>query len=105
MCHGSGLQAALGREEHAETDQLQAEPGSHGRLMRVGRIVSIGAGPPGDDETGEALQPERGAHVEDAQRGIGAAGDLLGEIPREDCEAQHRRRAGGSNDPEEQMRR
>jgi hypothetical protein len=78
--HGSGLQAALRREEYTERDQLQAEAGGQGGLIRFGRVTSAVTLPQGDNEAREALQAEGRAHVEDAEGGVGAAGHLLGEL-------------------------
>jgi hypothetical protein len=86
--HGSGFQAAPGHEEYARRDQLQTEADGHGGLMRLGRVAPSVGRPQGDDEAREALQAERGAHVEDAEGGVGAAGHLLGKALRQDDEAE-----------------
>ena len=81
----------------------KAKAGRHGGLMRLRRIVSAVRGPLGDDETGEALQTERRAHVENAEGGVGAARDLLREVPRQDREAEDGGGAGGGDDREQQI--
>ena len=54
--------------------------------------------PLGDDEARRGLQAEGGAHMQQAERGVGAAGDLLGEVLRQDGEAEHGGGAGGGDD-------
>src|SRR6185312_7218957 len=80
--HGRGLQAAPGREEYCERGQLQDEASRHRRQMCIGWVMPVGRGPPGDDETAKALEPEGSAHVENAEGGVGAARDLLREVSR-----------------------
>jgi hypothetical protein len=71
--HGCGLRATRRCEEHRQGEDLQPETGSHGGLVGLGRIASSVGRPQGDDEAREALQAEGGAHVEDAEGGVGAA--------------------------------
>ena len=71
--------------------------------MRLGRVASAVGGPQGDNEAGEALQAKGRAHVEDAEGGVGAAGDLLGEVLRQGREAQDGGGSGSGNDRKEQI--
>jgi hypothetical protein len=88
--------AAQGRQRttapwHCEPDergQLQGKTDGEGGLMRLDGIAAVGLRPLPDDEAGERLQTARRAHVDDAEGGIGAAYDLLGEIARQDCKAE-----------------
>jgi hypothetical protein len=74
-----------------------------GGLVGLGRVAPSVGRPQGDDEAREALQAEGGAHVEDAESGVGAARHLLGEVLRQDGEAEHGGGARGGNDGEQNV--
>jgi hypothetical protein len=73
--------------------------------VRLGRVASCVGRPQGDNETGEALQAEGRAHVENAKGGIGAARRLLGEVLGQDREAQNGGGSAGRDDRKQQVRR
>src|SRR5688500_19027046 len=85
---GIGCGARVGAKNTPSEMSCKPRPAAMPAWWGHGGIISPVGRPLGDDETGEGLQTERGAHVEDAERGFGTARDLLGEVARQDGKAQ-----------------
>jgi hypothetical protein len=96
---------ALRADEPREGSSLQHEAEAKRGLVGLGRVVAVFGRPQGDDEAGEALQAEGGAHVEDAEGGVGAARHLLGEVLRQRGEAEHGGGARGADHGEQDIGR